>query len=454
MAEFSVTGGSNGGNYAEYFTCKLSVWENSYSVANNTSNVGYKLELISGSSGTFYGYEGSYSVTINGTKVNSGSDTYEIRSHNTAITICSGTTTITHNSDGSKTIACSAVLDMDSGTYSPGDFYPSGNLKLTNIPRYMDYVSLSERGKTSSSISLNWSTSHARDWTQYSLNSGAWTDTQNVVASDNKSGYFTISGLSSNTKYSIKIRVRRTDSGLWSESESLSITTYAKTTPTISLSNKTVNTITVTSGCNVTVSSTQYRIKTSNGSYGSYQTSSTFTGLSPNTAYVIEVKKVGKDSGESGTKTLSVTTYQKALLSSVPNFNLGSDEKITLTNPSGNKIAIGLYNTDDTLAICSYKTITGTSYTFTFTDAELDTLYKLFGNVNTINVKIYLRTTNNSVNYYDNKKVTVTLTGNQKTGHLNIGGTYKRSKRWININGTWRRLIRWINVKGTWKRTI
>jgi len=83
----------------------------------------------------------------------------------------------------------------------------------------------------------------------------------------------------------------------------------------------------------------------------------------------------------------------------------------------------------------------------------LDSLYKMF-EYNTITVRIYLRTTANNLSYWDYKTVTITLTGNQKTGHINVSGTWKRSKKWANVNGTWKRCVRWININGTWKRCI
>ena len=135
MAVFEQVGGSNGGNYARYFTGRLTVTEESYSIENNTSYVYYKLELVSGSSGRFSTYSASYSVTLDGSTVNSGSGTYNSQSYNTAQTICEGYTTISHNSDGTKSISCSAALDFASGTYSPGDFYPSGTYALSTIPR-------------------------------------------------------------------------------------------------------------------------------------------------------------------------------------------------------------------------------------------------------------------------------------------------------------------------------
>ena len=76
------------------------------------------------------------------------------------------------------------------------------------------------------------------------------------------------------------------------------------------------------------------------------------------------------------------------------------------------------------------------------------------GTSNTLTVRAYLRTTTNNSNYYDYKSITITLTGNQKTGHINVSNTWKRSKKWVNVNGTWKRCVRWVNVNGTWKRCI
>ena len=214
----------------------------------------------------------------------------------------------------------------------------------------------------------------------------------------------------------------------------------------------------VTSGCNVTVSSTEYRIKTSSGSYGSYQTSATFSNLNPNTAYVVEVKKVGSDSKESGTATLNVTTYNIATMSAATNFDLGGTHSITYSNPMGSSIGAldACLSFTGELDDIGYREVskTGTSYTYTFTDAELDKLYKKYGTGNTITVTSYLRTTHNSKSYHSTKDITITLKGNQKTSHINVNGSWKRGKMWINDNGTWKRAVMWTNVNGTWKRTI
>ncbi len=210
----------------------MSVWENSYDVNSNSSNVGYRLQLISGNSGRFGDLKANYSVTIDGVCRNSGSGSYSL-GHNGTITLCEGSFTIWHNDDGRKSVWCSATIDFQNHTYSPGDFYPSGNLDLSTIPRYTNvYNSL--RNRTINTIDINWSTTDARDWTQYSLNGGTWIDAGDIVASDNKSGYYTISGLNPNTNYTIKTRCRRADSKLWSEAGTFNVTTYdiAKLTST------------------------------------------------------------------------------------------------------------------------------------------------------------------------------------------------------------------------------
>lgn len=156
MAEFIQKGGTNGGSYAKYFTGKLSVWENWYDIASNSSNVGYKLELISGSSGRFSGYGANYSVTIDGSIVASGHGSYSSQSYNTAQTIAEGTITIYHNPDGSKkNMACSAVLDFASGAYSPGDFTPSGTMDLTTIPRASKITAVDANIESATTININ-----------------------------------------------------------------------------------------------------------------------------------------------------------------------------------------------------------------------------------------------------------------------------------------------------------
>jgi hypothetical protein len=114
---------------------KFSWQENSQSVANNTTTVGWKMELISYE----YGYINSsakknWSVTVNGQKY-SGTNTIGIAKNSTK-TLASGTTTIAHNSDGTKSFSYSFSQDfkIDFNTYV-GTISGSGSGTLTTIAR-------------------------------------------------------------------------------------------------------------------------------------------------------------------------------------------------------------------------------------------------------------------------------------------------------------------------------
>lgn len=164
-------------------------------------------------------------VIINGEYVLNNKDIYSYDGRST-VTIASGSLTVPHNADGSKTITLEFnVWDLVTANYLPGSAHADGSMALTNIPRYLESIGLYEYGSGLDYIVAYWICNPARDYTQYSLNGGAWIDAGDSVASDNKSGSFAISGLTPNTTYSLKIRLRRQDSGLWSESGTIYIST-------------------------------------------------------------------------------------------------------------------------------------------------------------------------------------------------------------------------------------
>ena len=142
----------------------------------------------------------------------------------------------------------------------------------------------------------------------------------------------------------------------------------------------------------------------------------------------------------------------KATISSAPNFNLGSSETVTYSNPSGGSIDISVYATDGNTNYAAYRTCTGSSYTFNFTDAELDKMYKAMGTGTSLTARVYLRTL--ATMDLDYKTVTITLKGNQKTIHEKVSGTWRRGKVWIKISGTWRQGVVWEKISGTWRRGI
>ncbi|MBE5820449.1 MAG: hypothetical protein E7310_06545 [Clostridiales bacterium] len=432
---------------------------NSQDIATNTSSVTLKLECrsINSSYATYNSTKGLTSI-IDGTTVKNNKPV-DMRSTNTWQNFGEKTITVTHNTDGTYSASKSGSFTCTAGTsdYSLTSGSASVTVAPATIPRYAT-SNQSLASRTSASITMNWSSDSTCDWIWYSKDGGSnWTG---IDVADGTSGSYTISGLGANTTYNIKTRVRRKDSQLTTDSATLSVTTHATTIPTIALSSKTVNSITVTSGCNVAVSSTQYRIKVNGGSYGAYQSSATFSGLSPNTTYVIEVYKVGSASGESGTATISIATYQIATITSAPNINIGQNPTITFSNPSGQKIYVYLENIVNGSRESSFtadEVVTGkTSHTFYPTAS---TMYAKIPNSNKGYMRYCLVTVCNGMNYWstvdreyyvtnsnpifsnfdyeDTNSTIVALTGNKQiliSGYSNVKAKISTSNKAVGNN--------------------
>jgi len=359
----------NGQTRSEY-QCRLGYQVNSQDIASNTSNITLRLEVrsINSSYGT-YGYK--QTTTIDGTSLSA--KTFDMRDTNTWQIFGTRTITVTHNSDGSYSASKSgSFTTTGNSTWNLKSGSASVTVAPAKIPRYAT-ANQSLNSKTSSSITMNWSSDSTIDYIWYSKDNGAsWTG---VDVTDGTSGTYTISGLSANTTYNIKTRVRRKDSQLTTDSSVLAVTTYPKTIPTISLSSKTETSITVTHGGNVYISYVQFRIKENGGSYGSYQTSATFSNLKANTTYIIEVYATARDSGESGTATLSVTTYDYPYCTNTPNFTIGNNVTFTFYNPLGRYINVNILNASGTRIVTGYGT-SSTTVTSTATDVVKNALYR------------------------------------------------------------------------------
>ena len=132
MSVFSVN------NSNDRFTLKLTLTEGDYNITANTSPVTYKLELIANTSYNFSQYRIGSSVILDGVTVHSQAKSwdkqYSIADYGT-LTLASGTTTIKHSDDGSKTISVYYGIEMDSASYTPGNLSDSDTMALTQIPR-------------------------------------------------------------------------------------------------------------------------------------------------------------------------------------------------------------------------------------------------------------------------------------------------------------------------------
>jgi hypothetical protein len=277
--------------------------------------------------------------------------------------VTSGNITIPgSNSAGDGYIVASfeAGVGVLPGVNCSGPVNPEeGSWDLDRIPRHANFTEHYISSTGLNSITVRWNTDAYVDWVQYSLNDGSWQDTAGLD--------YTISGLNPNTWYNIRTRIRRTDSGLWTE-----------------------------------------------------------------TGYI------------------GGTTKDIAKITSAYDFNLGDNAKITIYNPSGEHIHYFVETLNPTKTIIERTAVSGEN-TITFSQDELDHIYKKMGTSNSTAIRLGVATKNS---YWDWQDKTCTLTGNQKTGHVNVNGSWKRTKKYVNVNGTWKRCVRWVNVDGNWRRCI
>ena len=225
------------------------------------------------------------------------------------------------------------------------------------------------------------------------------------------------------------------------------------------VASKTLNSAVISWATSNPRSSTHYSLNggswTGSSTHGeniaSDQKSGTFNikGLSPNTTYKLKIKCIRTDSGlTTESNEISFATYDIAKISTLNNFDHGNSETVKITNPaniSNLKLVMKIGDTQ----ILSRTVKTGDN-TISFSDTELDNLYKKYGNGSRLTATFSV----SGSGYTNSKTCTVTFKGNQKTVKTNINNLWKRGKIWANINGVWKRAVLWTNINGTWRRGI
>lgn len=351
-----ATSGSFTTNYYNQAAYAFSWNRASYSIQNNTTTINWTLTAIDYQSSTHFYYRRKTYVNVAGERRYTQGDG-TIKPTN-GQTIASGTVTINMNSDGTGSFSADAggaiyVVDVNCTG--------SGTWTLDTIPRYTSITSfsVSKVSGSTSSLKFNWATANTIDYLWYSTNGGSTWIGYDV--SDGTTGSFNVTGLNANTTYSCKIRVRRKDSQLTTDSS-----------------------------------------------------------------------------------TVSQTTYDIARISSASNFNFSSNATLNITNPAGISQTITMKIGSTTILTRSAST---GANTITFTQAELDNIYKKFGSANSVSI-VY------SITSGQTATVTCTLTGVAKTIHIGVNNASKRGQVWIGVNGVPKRAVVWIGVNGVAKRCI
>ena len=137
-------------------TLRFGWWQSSQSIENNNSVVGWHLQLIASGGSISSSAPKSWSVTVNGSNY-SGTTTVGVSNGQTK-TLASGSTTIAHNADGTKSFSFSFSQQFDisySGVGWIGTKSGSGSGTLSTIPRTSSVSSTNANIGESITISIN-----------------------------------------------------------------------------------------------------------------------------------------------------------------------------------------------------------------------------------------------------------------------------------------------------------
>lgn len=219
-------------------------------VAANTSTLSWTLTSAGGSA-VYYTVD-TTTVTINGTTVYEKARTnWDDRVFPAAKGSVSGTITVAHNSDGTKTVD----VGFSTRVYIFGPQEYGGTMTLTNIDRTAPTVSCSVSSITAYGFKISASSSATADIWQYSTNGGtSWTQFSTTAGT---SASITLSSLSPNTSYSVRVKARKKTNQVYGTSGTSSVKTLGggviNSCPTI-----TADAATVSFKPNVTVYDASY----------------------------------------------------------------------------------------------------------------------------------------------------------------------------------------------------
>ena len=168
-----ATSGDCYSNYARNTRFRVH-WERTNYWSNNNdcgSNIKWILYLENGN----YWYSNAIrcnSIYINGSEVYSGGTWSNYTSSGT-YELASGTTSVKHNNDGTKTFN----INFSGWFYSSYDVSGSQDFNLDTIPRYANFTSHYIKSKSINTATISWTADSSIDSVQYSLNGGTWTNT-------------------------------------------------------------------------------------------------------------------------------------------------------------------------------------------------------------------------------------------------------------------------------------
>lgn len=165
----------------QYYTYQCVVTENSYSIANNTSNVTVTFSIKGPWAPSFYEWTTYYGIVVDGSVKNTGSSAPYIST--SYVQLLSWTGDVAHNADGTKSINVGVYLYQSGpSNYLPKQYTSSspfamGSVSLTTIPRASSFGTIS--GNTIGSdmtVNINRNNSSFTHQLMYKLGNSSWYD--------------------------------------------------------------------------------------------------------------------------------------------------------------------------------------------------------------------------------------------------------------------------------------
>lgn len=200
-------------------------WSGTQSITGNYTDITLKVYL------SYYtidvGARSDSTISINGT-----SETYTVPAIEDYSSgwkkklLKTKTVRVNHNADGTKSGVSLSASWRFSGTYSGvsiGTITASTSVTLNSIDRSAPTVSCSVTGITANGFKISGSSSATSDIWQYSLNGGStWTQFSTTAGT---SASITLSSLSPNTSYSVRVRARKKSNQVYGTSGTITAKT-------------------------------------------------------------------------------------------------------------------------------------------------------------------------------------------------------------------------------------
>lgn len=210
--------GKYSGSSQENIRLELHIYTVATDIANNTTTERADLYMVvENASSRWYNLNPTEAhINVNANTI-TRNPSFDARTTGVKKLIETWDTVIAHDGDGTvKPINVSAYHKTLVGL---GDASVSGTYECDTIPRYTSFTKHYISNTTLKTATINFEVANEIDLVQYSLDGGEW----QVVAPYLRS--YTIGGLEPDEQHTVKTRVRRKDSSLWTESNDLSFKT-------------------------------------------------------------------------------------------------------------------------------------------------------------------------------------------------------------------------------------